>query len=745
MLEKKWDFKKEMEMYSIWKNEDWWKFDENSEKIAIIDTPPPYVSPTWHVGAFVYSAYFDTLARALRMLGYNVLFPLGWDRNGLPIEYYLEKYENITPDKVDRETYLKICKEKLDEFTKNFKKICERGLILPNFEYYTDSPEYRKCTQETFIKLYKEGLIYESTQPMNWCPKCKTTISDAEIERKEVQGELYYIKFPMEDGEIIIATTRPELLGACDAIIVHPEDERYKNLVGKEATIPLYNRKVKIYARPEADPEFGTGAVMICSYGDFVDVKLFRELKLTPRQLIDFDGKMIDERYKGLTVKECRKKIVEDLEKEGYLIKVEKITHSVPIHERCNTEIEILERPALYLKQLEFKEKMLEFAKELKFIPERHRQRLLDWLESINIDWPISRERYYATEVPLWYCKNCGVYIPESGEYYQPWKEERTCPKCGEKMKGDTRVLDTWMDSSITPLFIMKYFENKELFNKLIKGLKIRPQGYEIIRTWLYYTLLRCYQLTGERIFDVILIHGMGVDEKGRKMSKRLGNTIDPYEYYEKYGADTIRFWLCLESSPGDDFRVSEQKIIGAMKFLIKLWNIARFVSQFKEKGEIYNKTDEWIINLANKTENEIIQHYKEFRFDLVAKKIIWFARDVFSSHYIELVKWRSNEYSYGLHYCLRKILKWIAPISPAISDYIYRQLYGKTVFTEKFEEKEYNENIIKLGEKLMEFNSNVWKTKKERGLSLKDEISIEIPDELKDFEEDLRNCHHIV
>jgi valyl-tRNA synthetase len=756
ITEKHWDINNEKEIYVLWENENWWKFNEDSENILIIDTPPPYTAPVWHAAAFVYT-YFDIIARAYRMNGYSVLFPMGFDRNGLPIEYYVEKYLGITPDKVSREEYLKICKENLDKFTENMKKILARALIRENMNYLTDDPDYRKCTQETFIKLYKQGLIYESTQPMNWCPKCKTTISDAEIERKEVNGKLYYLKFFFVDNNeeyIPIATTRPELLGACAAVIVHPEDERYKKYIGKEVIVPLYGKKVKIYAMEEADPNFGTGAVMICSYGDFTDVEIFRKLKLKSTQLIDFDGKMIDKRYKGLTVKECRKKIVEDLKAEGYLIKEEDIKHSVPIHERCNTEIEILERPAYYLKQVEFKNTMRKLADELKIIPEKYKKRLYDWIDSVSIDWPISRERYYATEVPLWYCDNCGyVYVPEPGKYYQPWKEEKICPKCGSKMKGDHRVLDTWMDSSITPLYIMKYFEDKEFYNKVKNGIKLRPQGYEIIRTWLYYTLLRCYLETGERIFDIVFIHGMGLDEKGRKMSKRLGNVIDPYEMFETYGADTIRFWLCLETMPGEDFRISENRIKGVKKFMNKLWNIAKYVSMYEYieecNMELY-PTDKWILELAKDTENKIKEYYMKFRFDEVAKLILWFTRDVFSSHYIELTKERCKSGDiraiYTLHQIMKKILKWIAPISPAMPDYIHRKLYGHTIHCEKFEEfKGIDEEIIKLGEKLMEFNSRVWKTKKEQGKSLKDEIEIEIPEELKIFEEDLRACHKII
>ncbi len=754
--EKRWDKNKENEIKKCWENEDWWKFDwKNRDRILVIDTPPPYTAEIWHLGCLSY-IYQDFVARSYRMMGYNVLYPAGWDRNGIKIEGYVERSLGINMFEYDREKFLEICKENLDKFTscmRNILKDLMVGIDWSN-EYLTDSEEYRKITQKTFIELWKKGLIYIDDRANWYCPECRTTIANAEVEYKEKEGYLNYINFDLENGKKIqIATTRPELLGACKAIMVNPNDERYKDFIGLDAIVPLYNYKVKIIGDESADPEFGTGAVMICSYGDFNDVKLFEKHKLEPKIIIDIDGKMKDEILKGLTIREARKKIVELLDKNGYLAKREKITHKVPIHDKCKKEVEIIPMPEYYLKQVEFLKEIEKLAYELKFVPERERNRLLDWIRSVTHDWPISRRRIYATEIPVWKCKKCGhIYVPEPGKYYKPWKEklEIDCPKCGSKeWEGETEVFDTWFDSSITILYITKYFEDPEIFEKAIK---IRPQGYDIVRTWLYYTLLRTYQLTGKRAFEYALISGMALDDKGRKMSKSLGNVIQPEELIEKYEIDAIRFWLAMYAPFGENYRVSEDKIKGSQKFITKLWNIARFVSMFEkpEKGpEELKNTDKWILSELSRMHNKVLEYYKNFEFFKAAQEIYNFTWDIFASHYLEMVKKRLYEKDvsgrYTCYFVLEQILKLLAPLTPGITDYIWRKLYSeRSIHYENFDDLNYNYYGEETTKKIIEFNSFVWNKKRSEGLSLRDSISIEVPEDLKDFEEDLIKMHNI-
>jgi len=331
-----------------WYKENYKYFFGEGDKILIIDTPPPYPAPLWHIGAALSYAFQDFIARGFRKLGYKVIFPEGFDGNGIPIEMYLEKYEKIPFGSIDREEK---CRQILDSWREKMDKILKDLLLSMDFEhrYNTDDPEYRALTQKTFAELWEKGLIYEAEYPINYCPHCKTAIADAEIERKIKKTKLVYIKFKIKDSDdyITVATTRPELLGACKAIIVHPDDERYKKYHNKIAIVPYYNREIPIIPHKMADPNFGTGAVMICSYGDWVDVQIFRELQLKPEKIIDENGRLTIEPVKGLTTKEGREKMIEVLKQLGVVEKIEEIEHSVPVHERCETEIEIIKAIAI--------------------------------------------------------------------------------------------------------------------------------------------------------------------------------------------------------------------------------------------------------------------------------------------------------------------------------------------------------------------------------------------------------------
>ncbi len=764
LKEKRWNTEFEKELYSKWEEEKLFKFNKDSGKeIFVIDNPPVYPSGHWHPGAVAAYSYIDMIARSERMKGKEVRFPFCLDNNGLPIETAVEKKYGKKAYEMEREEFLSLCKKLIREYGDEIYNVYKMIGLSADFDdyYYTDMEEYRALTQATFIELWNKGLIYEDEKPNNWCTGCKTTIADAEIEYKEGTTTLNHLVFKVkETGEkIIIATTRSELLCACQVVLFNPEDERYQKLEGKHAVIPLYGREVPIRQHHSADPNYGSGLVMVCSYGDSTDVQIFRELRLEPIKAIDKDRKMTEAagKYAGLDVLEAREKIIEDLKKEGLLLKQEQVPHRAPHCDRCGAPIEIISMKEWYLKQLDFLEDIKKIADEITFHPEKHKQILLDWVNSITIDWPISRRRYYATEIPLWYCKECvEPFVPPPGRYYQPWKEdppEGSKCECGStEFIGETRVFDTWMDSSISNLYVTGYKRDEELFKKAFP-CSMRPQGRDIVRTWLFYTLLRSYQLTGKPGFKHVMIHGMGLDEHGRKMSKSKGNFISPEEMLSKYGADAYRLWAASEASIGEDFRISEDRIKGASKFLTKLWNVARFISSFdnpEDPGELKN-SDRWILAELNELVKESRKAYDDYNFFIPAVKTREFVWNVFASHYIEMVKPRAYEGDKAalstLHTVMRTVLKLLAPITPFITDKIYRDVYGETVHSKKLPEENagWDSSFKKLTNKIIEFNSEVWKKKKEARLPLNNEITgIQIPVELKPLEEDLIRMHNL-
>jgi len=774
----KWTKEFERDIYESWKKSKVYSFNKNSKKkIYSIDTPPPYVNTPVHIGHATTYALMDMFARYKRMTGYEVLFPLGLDRNGLPIEMAAEKNYNIKGHQIEREKFVEMCKSILEssslESTETFLRCgISFNSWIPGEEigsvYFTDSDEYRKLTQGTFIDMWKKGLIYEDSRINNWCPGCRTTLADSEVLRENVETDLNHVKFKIKNTNeyIIIATTRPELLCTAALIIYNPKDDRYKYLKGKTAITPIFNIEVKIIEHPSADPNFGTGLVFMSkSAGDQDAVRFLREMNIEPRMAVGIDGRMNENAgiLKGLKTKEARKKIIDLIQQEKLLEKQEKLMHSVPICERSKDQIEFISMPELYVKQVEFKDKILELQKEVNFYDESSRQILVDWINSINIDWPVSRRRFYATEIPLWYCTKCNwVFVPEKGKYYKPWKEKpniQKCEKCGNKeFRGEERVFDTWFDSSISPLYILHYGKDPEFFKKAFPAT-LRPQGKEIIRTWLYYTLLKCYHLTGKCVFKDVWINYHITDDSGKKLSKSLGNSIDPKIILDKYGAEPFRLWAVVEGNlVKGDFRCSLERIDGAGKTLMKLWNIARFISNF-EKSKTYklNELDNWIINEINLLIKETNYGYEKYDFHNPVVKIKTFIWETFSSHYVELVKSRAynqdNKFSkeeqngaiYALYYCLETLLKLLAPVIPLITYKLYKELLNKDIHLEEFPKETLVEKIRITTQEIIDFNSTMWSYKKTNGKPLNAEVKTAVvPENLKIIEKDIILTHKI-
>ncbi|HYA22332.1 MAG TPA: valine--tRNA ligase, partial [Thermoproteota archaeon] len=569
----RWTHELEKSTIEAWHAGRVFSFDPNrAGEVYSIDTPPPYLTDKWHVGGAAHYAQIDMVARYKRLKGYNVLFPFGADRNGLPIEVVVERTKNVRAKDMPRAEFLKLCKEYLDSVEGDVLSQVRglgMGMDLVNF-YRTDSAEYRAVTQASFIEMWSKGLVYEDFRPTSWCPRCGTPIADAEIEYQDRPSSLTYVQFRVKETgkDVTVATTRPELLPACAVLIFNPDDERYAALEGLTAIVPLFGQEVKIVSHPVAKIEFGTGIVMMCSYGDLTDVRLFREMGLQAKTTIDNEGHLTEAagEFAGLPVAEGRKRVIEKLRKEGLVSKEESISHRTPTCWRCHEPVEIVDTKEFYVKQLDFREDVRKMADSMEFHPPWSKQVLYNWIDSIMQDWPISRRRYYATEIPIWYCKDCGTpFLPPKGRYYQPWKEDppsgSRCAKCGaSKFTGETRVLDTWMDSSVSQLYIIGYGRDEKLFDKL-RPASMRPQGIDIVRVWLYYSVLRTYLLLGDKAFRQVRISGMGLDEKGEAMHKSKGNVVYPEQMIEKYGVDAFRLWAASEGKLGYNYRFSEERV----------------------------------------------------------------------------------------------------------------------------------------------------------------------------------------
>ncbi|NCN51587.1 valine--tRNA ligase [archaeon] len=783
---KSWSPEIELKLIGKWKDSKIFEFKNNSKnKIYSIDTPPPYVNAPIHIGQAVTYCYMDFFARYKRMKGFQVVFPLGLDRNGLPIEMAAEKKFKISPFEAGREKFVDYCKKILEETSSEtsdtFSKL---GISFTSYKegnhigavYLTDSPEYRSLTQLTFVDLFKKNLVYEDKRINNWDPKLRTTLADSEIEYREVESSFNFVKWKVKETgeEILIGTTRPELICTCGMVIFNPEDKRYKHLEGKTAVTPLFEKEVKIKAHPLAQEDKGTGLAMMCSAGDLTDIQFFREMNLVPQIAIEADGKMnkIAGVLEGLKVRDARKRIIEILNEKNLLDKQEKVMHRTPISERSGAEIEFIEMPEFYLKQVQFKDKIKKIAEEVDFYPKEIKKILDDWIESISIDWPISRRRYYATPIPLWYS---GEYIavPNKKIYVEPWRENpkkdfevlkegkvvgkvKDFPKL--KWEGETRVFDTWMDSSISELNILKYKENDVFFKKAYP-CSLRAQGKEIVRTWFYYTLLRGFLETGKSSFKDAWIHQHILDEKGYKMSKSKGNAIDPQKLLKLYGGEAIRLWGATEGDLSkQDLKCSEERIRGEKKTINKILNVSKFVMMFeKTKKPKITPLDQLFIEYIEDLTKRIGENYDKYDFYNSSIELRNFLWEIFSSHYVEIVKGRaynqeknfskeeSDSARWTLHFLLERFLTLIYPVIPQVTFLILKEK-GINIFEELFPKGKKTNKDLKLIGEIIKFNSTVWKKKKDSGVSLKDPIpGIKIPKELNIFEKDLKFAHNLV
>ena len=674
-------------------------FDWESKKPQyIIDTPPPYPTGNFHIGNALNWCYIDFAARYKRMRGYNVMFPQGWDCHGLPTEVKVEEINHITKNQVPREEFRRLCEKLTDEAIERFHQSMGRlGLSIDwSNEYVTMKPEYYAKTQKSFVQMYNNGLIYREDHPVNWCPRCTTAIAFAEVEYDSRTTTLNYMRFATEEGDIEIATSRPELLPACVAVAVNPEDERYQKHIGKTVRVPIFDYDVPVLSDAVVDPNFGTGIVMICTFGDKQDVRWWLEHHLPLRQAIDRNGLLteIAGPYKGLSVVETKKKIIQDMLSSGIIFKQEPLEQNVGLCWRCKTPIEILSERQWFVKINA--EEIKKTAEEIEWIPPHMQVRLKNWADSMEWDWCISRQRIFATPIPVWYCRKCHEVLVAKEEWL-PLDPNQIKPpikcKCGsDDFLPEQDVLDTWMDSSISALAVAGWPDRQDIR----MPTQLRPQGHDIIRTWAFYTILRTKSLIGIKPWDSILINGMALGEDGHKMSKSLNNFIRPEEVFETNGADALRQWAAMGGSPGNDIPFQWKEITAASRFQQKLWSIFRFSRPLIAKVDAKpGQVDRWLLGELDQLVMKTTKSMDNFQFDETMKAIRAFAWDVLADNYIELVKARlygpdgpeKRAAQNTLYKALETLSLLMAPFTPFLSEEIYHSLTGEGVHVQSWPE----------------------------------------------------------
>jgi len=698
-IERKWQHKwEEMGIYRF----DW---KDMKRMPFTIDTPPPYPSGELHMGNVLNWTYFDIVARYKRMLGYNVLFPQGWDCHGLGIEIQVEKENKIRKRDVAPDQFRKWCEQLVEKYIAIMKEgILKLGCSIDwTTEYRTMNPDYWRRTQLSFIQLHKKGYMYQGTHPVNWCPRCETAIADAEIDYERREGTLNYIRFPLEKGNeyLLVATSRPEFIPACVAVEVNSEDERYKKYIGREVTVPFTDRKVTIIGDEAVDPNFGTGVVQICTYGDKEDVKTVMKHKLPVIALLTQNGRITENgrRYAGLTINQARKAIVEDLKAAGLLEKSEKIMQEVGVCDRCKTHVEILEVKQWFMKTRPMTDRVEKTANEVVWYPDYMKTRLIDWARSLDWDWVISRQRLFATPIPVWYCKNCNEiilakeeWVPIDPKLKNPSIDK--CPRCGgREFIPEHDVFDTWMDSSIT-CAVHAGWPDREDWRKRYPA-DVHPSGIDIIRTWAYYLMVRHLALFNQTPYKSCLINGMVLGADGRKMSKSLKNYVAAPEVLNKYGSDATRQWAAGGGATGSDIPFRWPDVEYGRRFLVKLWNVSGFASKLladynpaKSVEPELQPLDKWILSKEAKLIRKVTDAMEKCQFNIVIEEIRNFTWHSFCDSYVEAVKdrlYKPETHGEGkklaaqktLYEALFVVLQLLAPITPHLTDEIYKTMYA--------------------------------------------------------------------
>lgn len=777
-IEEKWQQK--------WEEKDTYRYKGGEGEVFSIDTPPPTVSGNLHFGHTYGNTLTDFQARFQRMQGKDVYFPFGYDNNGIASERLTEKELGIKHQDYERREFQKKVREVCTEYEQKFEDIMKEFAFSMDWNntYKTIDPEVQKVSQLSFIDLYEQGREYREKGPAIWCPECETAISQVETEDAERHSHFNDIEFPLAtgNGSVIISTTRPELLPACVAIFVHPEDESNEHLVGEKAKVPLFDYEVPIIEDERVDRETGTGVVMCCTFGDQNDIDWYQAHNLDLRVAIDRDGTMTDlaEDYEGMDTKEAREEIVEDLDGEGLLIDRREITHTVQVHERCDEDIEFMVTEQWYVELLDHKDKYLEAGEEMDWFPEKMFTRYKNWIEGLQWDWCISRQRDSGIPFPVWYCEECGEEVIADKEYLpvDPIEDEAPvseCPECGhDEFRPEKDVFDTWATSSLTPLINAGWHwnaeeEEYEMERPELYKFNLRPEGHDIISFWLFHTVVKCYEHTGETPFEGTMNHGHVLDENREKMSKSRGNVTTPQEILEDYPVDAARYWAGAVK-PGDDLPLKEKDLVSGEKLLRKLWNASKLVDQLtpSERLELeeeeLDEVDRWIFAELDDTLDEVTEHMEAYEFSKARDKLRYFFWHTFCDDYLEIAKQRlSDEENSSAQYALqevhRAIVKMFAPFIPHITEEIWNQMHDSGSGTVSDQEDLSSESIhrsswpedsgikadLEAGETAMEVISALRKYKSDNQMALNQELDhVQVYGNISGMEDPIKETMHI-
>ena len=682
----------EKRIYEMWQSHGCFKgvIDPDKKPFSIV-MPPPNVTGQLHMGHALDSTLQDILTRYKRMQGYAALWLPGTDHAGIAtqikVEEELRVKEGLTRYDLGREKFL----DRVWEWKNKYgNRIVEQQKVLGascdwDRSAFTMDETRAKSVRETFCELYEKGLIYKGSRIINWCPKCRTALSDAEVEYKDMPGSFWHIRYPIEDSdeEFIIATTRPETMLGDSGVAVHPDDERYKHLVGKNAILPLVGRKLPIVADEYVELGFGTGAVKMTPCHDPNDYEVGLRHNLEQILCIDEDAKIINGgKYNGMDCYEARKAIVADLEEQGYLVKVEPYNHNVGCCYRCGTVVEPLTSPQWFVKMKPLAEAAIEVVKDgrIKFVPERFTKTYMNWMENVH-DWCISRQLWWGHRIPAWYCDDCGKITVSRTDPCE-------CEHCHSKnIHQEEDVLDTWFSSALWPFSTMGWPDKTPELDYWYPT-SVMVTGYDIIFFWVARMIFSGMEQMKKEPFHTVFIHGLVRDSQGRKMSKSLGNGIDPLEMAEKYGADALRFNLITGNSPGNDMRFYVEKCEAMRNFCNKIWNASRFVMmnltvEDNHLPEALETEDKWILSKLNRVVKEVCDNMDSFELGVAAGKIYDFIWDDYCDWYIELTKPRLNGDDEAakesaqrvLLYVLVEILKLLHPFMPFITEEIWQAL----------------------------------------------------------------------
>lgn len=684
----------EKRIYETWEEKKYFtpKVDKNKKPYTII-MPPPNITGQLHLGHALDNTLQDILIRFKRMEGYETLWLPGEDHASIATEVKVENEllkKGLKKKEMGREAFLEKVWEWTDEYRARIRGQIKQLGCSADFtrEAFTMDENLNRAVRHVFVKLYKEGLIYQGHRITNWCPKCQTALSDAEIEYAEHEGNFWHIKYPVigSDEYLEIATTRPETLLGDTAVAVNPDDKRYSHLVGKKLLLPLVNREIPIVADSYVDMEFGTGAVKITPAHDPNDYEVGKRHNLEQIRVMDDKGYIneLGGKYKGLERYEARREIVKDLEEQGFLVKIKPHIHNVGCHDRCGTVVEPIISKQWYVKMESLAKPAVEAVKnkDTKFVPERFEKTYFNWMENIQ-DWCISRQLWWGHRIPVWYC-SCGEIICQE-------EAPTVCPKCGgTHLVQDNDVLDTWFSSALWPFSTLGW-PNKTEDLEYFYPTNVLVTGYDIIFFWVARMVFSGLHNMGETPFETVFIHGIVRDSEGRKMSKSLGNGIDPLEVIDSYGADALRFMLVTGNAPGNDIRFYPERVEAARNFANKIWNASRFImmnldrdlmNKYKDCKE-YTLADKWILSRMNTVIKEVTDNLDKYEIGMALQKIYDFMWTELCDWYIELVKpvfYGNDEKQKGIAYnvlytVLTSGLKLLHPVMPFITEEIFTHL----------------------------------------------------------------------